>query len=205
MFHFKIKDMYFTEEEKNWLKTIVQAHQSKNWKNIRLNNLFESIFNRIINTKELFPHFSLKDGESNDPNNGKEYAEAVQKGYFPIAKFVYMLIFLNKEHLILLIPEFQIDCANNITIEGCEPQNEEEEEDSGKPFSLDDNTIIVNFLKENLEKFVVPTGNLIHLVENKFVSDEEKRFRKQQRCTVAGLIIAFITGIGSLLINIFCK
>jgi hypothetical protein len=200
--------MHFTSEEKNWLKDIVKLYQSNNWKKFRLNNLIKSIFDRAVYVGELFPYFTLKKGESDDSNNEKEYARAVQEGYFPIAKFVQMLKFLNKEHLILFIPEFKTDWAN-IEIEGCKRSNESE---AKVPpfFNIEENTI-VELIRKNINQFVVPTGDLIHLVENKFVSDEDKKFKIQQRYTKWSIIVALFIGISSLIIsiisiiNIYCK
>jgi hypothetical protein len=195
--------MYFTLEEKKWLKGIVQSYQPNNWKKLRLDNLIKSIFDRVIDINEFFPYFTLKDGESNDPNNAKAYAKAVQEGYFPLAKFVCMLDFLNKKHLILFVPEFKTNCAK---IEGCEQSNESEEEQLNETpfFNIEENTI-VEFLRKNLNQFVVPTEELINLVKNNFVSDEEKRFKKQQKLTKCGIMVALFVGISSLIINIFCR
>jgi hypothetical protein len=197
--------MHFTSEEKSWLKDIVKLYQSSNWEKFRLNNLIESIFDRVVYISGLFPYFALKKGESVDSNNEKEYARAVQEGYFPIARFVHMLDFLNKEHLILFIPEFKTDWAN-IRIEGCEQSDESEAaEPNATPFfNIEENTI-VEFIRNNINQFVVPTGDLTHLVENEFVSDEDKKFKRQQKLTILSIIVALLIGISSLIINIYCQ
>jgi hypothetical protein len=194
--------MYFTKEERKWLKTMSKLCQSNDWKKIRLDNLFKSVFNRTIDLNKFFPCFSLREGESNDSSQKKEYAKAVREGYFPVAKFVYMLNYLEKNHLILFIPEFKTDCAN-MEIEDCEQPNESVEE-TVEPhlyFNIEENTI-VKFFKKNINKFVVFSEDLIHLIKNKFVSDEEIRFKKQYCATWVTIIIALLIGLAGIIINI---
>jgi hypothetical protein len=59
-----------------------------------------------------------------------------------------------------------------------------------------------DYVIEILDCYIVPTEELIDCVNHNFVSDEERRFKKQYCTTWVAIIVSLIIGVGGIITNI---
>jgi hypothetical protein len=186
----------FSSEEKGYLKHIVDAYKSEDWEKMKLSNIFYSIFNRKVDFKSHFPSFELKDGESKDKKN-PQYGKAIKEGYIPLSNFDSLMIYLNSNHLITIVPFFEREkaIADDSENDNCFPQ-------------INDNFINIEkdsyleFLRSNMSDFVCPTQELIDFVDDNFISKQDKQFNETMRLSKWGIGTALFIGIFSLIIGI---
>ncbi len=186
----------FSSEEKLYLKQIVDAYKSNDWEEMKLSNLFYATFNRKVDFKSHFPSFELKDGESKDKKN-PQYGKAIKEGYIPLSNFDSLLIYLNSNHLITIVPFFELEkaIAGDSEDDNCSPQ------DTDKFINIEKDSYL-EFIRSNLSDFVCPTQELIDFVDDKFITKQEKQFNKTTSLSKWGIGTALFIGILGLIIGI---
>lgn len=140
----------FSSEEKVYLKQIVDAYKSKKWEKMKLSNLILSIFDREIDFDGIFPYIQLKDGESGSDKDVVGYTNAIKEAYIPISNFNSLLFYLHSNHLIYIVPYF------NLKQSLLETYKEDETEICSNFFMIESNSYL-EFLKSNLSDFICPT------------------------------------------------
>ncbi len=111
-----------------------------------------------------------------------------------VLKSVSLIDYLEKERFILTFEPFNRG-----------PQVVEfgqvAEEDQNATYQFRDERI-GELLANYFDKQLVATPLLHQLVDNDYITVEEKRFSKQQKVTWTGIIIAFLVGLGSLCVTV---
>lgn len=182
----------FSKNEKEYVKAIIDAYKSNNYKKLVLKDLIDSIFNRSIEFNR-FPAFEIKEGEADDRDNVEGYNNAIKNGYIPIAVFLSLLKHLESIGLITIIPYFDFMDAEIDDGEENLVQNNDVEVHK-KYFSIVDHAYLT-FLRRNYYYLIYPTQELIDLNDNKFRTTDDRRFLKQTRITWISIAVAFLIGI----------
>ncbi len=185
----------FSSEEKVYLKHIVDAYKSEDWEKMKLSNLILSIFDREVYFKGHFPFIQLFEGESGDKINRTKYGKAIKEAYIPISNFNSLLYYLHSNHLIYIVPYFEL--------KDYFPKDTDNEEN----INIENILSILNksylyFLRSKLTDFVCPTQELIDFVDDKFITKQEKQFNKTTSLSKWGIGIAIVIGFLSVIIGI---
>ena len=182
----------FSEIEKEYISKLVDTKNNTNWSGLVLKNLIYSIFGREI-IFDLFPGFEIKEGESESKDEKEGYDKAILEGYIPISIFLNLLEYLNSNALISIIPYFE---TADLWIEGItDNNNDDETEENKKRFFNISALSYLTFLKDNYSNIIYPSQELIDLVNSKFKSREERRYKKQIWTTWVSIGLAFFIGL----------
>lgn len=184
----------FSSEEKVYLKQIVDAYKSKDWEKMKLSNLILSIFDRKIDFEGIFPYIQLKDGESGSDKDVVGYTNAIKEAYIPISNLNSLLFYLHSNHLIYIVPYF------NLKQSLLETYNEDETEICSNFFMIESNSYL-EFLKSNLSDFICPTQELIDFVGDKFITKQEKQFKITNVISITGIVVAILISLAGIFTN----
>jgi len=184
----------FSSEEKDYLKQIVDAYKSKDWEKMKLSNLILSIFDRKIDFEGVFPYIQLKDGESGSDKDVVGYTNAIKQAYIPISNFNSLLFYLHSNHLIYIVPYF------NLKQSLLETYNEDETEICSNFFMIESNSYL-EFLKSNLSDFICPTQELIDFVVRKFITKQEKQYKITNVISITGIVVAILISLAGIFTN----
>ncbi len=188
----------FSSEEKGYLMHIVDAYKSEDWEKMKLSNLIQSIFKREVFFKGHFPFIQLFEGESGDKNNRTQYGKAIKEAYIPISNFNSLLYYLHSNHLIYIVPYFEL---KDYFPEDTDNEIDENTTNNENILSILNKSYLY-FLRSKLSDFVCPTQELIDFVDDKFITKQEKQFNETTRLSKWGIGTALFIGIFSLIIGI---
>lgn len=158
---------------------------------MKLSNLIQSIFDRVIDFKGHFPFIQLKNDESGDKDNKTQYGKAIKDAYIPISNFNSLLYYLHSNHLINIVPYFEI---SDYTDEETEKVVENNIQNNENILSIL-NESYLQFIKSNLSDFICPTQELIDFVDDDFITKHEQEFNETTKLSKRGISIALIFGI----------
>ncbi len=186
----------YSSEEKEFLKHIVDAYKSNNWAEMKLSNLILSIFDRKIDFECIFPYIQFIDGESGSDKDVVGYTKAIKEAYIPISNFNSLLFYLHSNHLIYIVPYF------NLKQSLLEIYNEDEDEtEICSNFFMIESDSYLEFLKSYLSDFVCPTQELIDFVERKFITKQEKQFKITTLISIIGIAVAIAISLVGIFTN----
>lgn len=181
----------FDKIEKDTINRLVSEKQSGH--PILLGNVFDNIFpNQYIKIDK-----SQSTVEIMYENNSKN--QQVEEDQGLLATIILLMNFLEKNGYICLF-----DCTNISSSIYTIGQGISDKCTISYPFP-DKN--VTDWLLNNCNKQIVVGYDLVELVNDKFISKEELRFRKQQKATWISIIISLLLGLSGIFMNLlqsFC-